>query len=76
MKGGWEALTWLTPSSDLIDGTTIVRLLHRKDPTAVDARRGQTPLPTVEEFATAITHVALNSDVPETIYVGGADYLM
>lgn len=45
-------------------------------PTAVDARRGQTPLPTVEEFATAITHVALNSDVPETIYVGGADYLM
>ncbi|TGD84608.1 SDR family NAD(P)-dependent oxidoreductase [Mycolicibacterium sp. CH28] len=63
-------------SGDMIDGTIIVRLLHRKDPAAVDARRDQAPLPTVEEFATAIADAALNPDASETIYVGGADYLL
>ncbi|WP_395309194.1 SDR family oxidoreductase [Mycobacterium sp. AMU20-3851] len=62
-------------SGDMIDGTIIVRLLHRKDPDAVDARRDRAPLPTVEEFATAIATAALRPDVHETTYVGGADYL-
>ncbi len=59
---------------DMIDGTIIVRLLHRKDPAAVEARREQGPLPTVDEFATAITDAALQPDVADTVYVGGADY--
>jgi 3-oxoacyl-[acyl-carrier protein] reductase len=62
-------------SGDMIDGTIIVRLLQRKDPAAVETRRDQGPLPTVEEFATEITRAAMQSDVPETTYVGGADYL-
>jgi NAD(P)-dependent dehydrogenase (short-subunit alcohol dehydrogenase family) len=62
-------------SGDMIDGTIIVRLLHRRDPAAVDARRDHAPLPTVEEFATVITRAALQPDAPETTYVGGADYL-
>lgn len=62
-------------SGDMIDGTIIVRLLHRKDPAAVEARRDHAPLPTVEEFATVITRAALQPDAAETSYVGGADYL-
>lgn len=62
-------------SGDMIDGTIIVRLLHRKDPGAVESRRNHAPLPTVEEFAAAIARTALHSDVPETAYIGGADYL-
>lgn len=63
-------------SGDMIDGTIIVRLLHRKDPAAVKDRRDQAPLPTVLEFAAAITRAALQLDTPDTTYVGGADYLM
>ncbi|AMO04228.1 MULTISPECIES: SDR family oxidoreductase [Mycobacteriaceae] len=61
-------------SGDMIDGTIIVRLLHRKDPAAVEARRDHGPLPTVEEFATAIADAALQPDVADTTFVGGADY--
>lgn len=61
-------------SGDMIDGTIIVRLLHRKDPTAVQARRDQGPLPTVAEFAAAIADAALRPDAADTTYVGGADY--
>lgn len=63
-------------SGDMIDGTIIVRLLHRKDPAAVEARRDHAPLPTIDQFANAITQAALMPDVPETTYVGGADYLL
>lgn len=62
-------------SGDMIDGTIIVRLLHRRDPAAVDARRNRARLPTVEEFATAIAQAATDSDHPDMTYVGGADYL-
>ncbi|AKS34605.1 SDR family oxidoreductase [Mycolicibacterium goodii] len=62
-------------SGDMIEGTIIVRLLHRKDPTAVDTRREQAPLPTIEEFAAQITRSAVQPDAPEMAYVGGADYL-
>lgn len=63
-------------SGDMIDGTIIVRLLHRKDPDAVEARRSRSVLPTVKEFASAIVEAALQHQVPETTYVGGADYLL
>jgi NAD(P)-dependent dehydrogenase (short-subunit alcohol dehydrogenase family) len=63
-------------SGDMIDGTIIVRLLERRDPGAVDARRTHAPLPTVSEFAAAITN-AIDTSMPTSIaYVGGADYLM
>lgn len=62
-------------SGDMIDGTIIVRLLQRRDPAAVDARRDRTVLPTVEEFAAAIARAALDSEQSDTTYVGGADYL-
>lgn len=63
-------------SGDMIDGTMIVRLLQRRDPDAVAARRTHGALPTVDEFAAAIVG-AVNTPEPtdETIYVGGLDYL-
>jgi 3-oxoacyl-[acyl-carrier protein] reductase len=63
-------------SGDMIEGTIIVRLLQRRDPGAVDARRTHAPLPTASEFAAAITN-AVDTSMPTSIaYVGGADYLM
>jgi NAD(P)-dependent dehydrogenase (short-subunit alcohol dehydrogenase family) len=63
-------------SGDMIDGTIIVRLLQRRDPDAVAARRAHGNLPTVDEFAAAIAG-AINTPTPtdEPIYVGGLDYL-
>lgn len=63
-------------SGDMIEGTIIVRLLERRDPTAVDARRSDTPLPTVKQFADAVAEEAVRRDlVPRTVFVGGSDYL-
>jgi NAD(P)-dependent dehydrogenase (short-subunit alcohol dehydrogenase family) len=63
-------------SGDMIDGTIIVRLLQRRDPGAVAARTAHGPLPTVEEFATAVADATSASTAPgHTIYVGGTDYL-
>lgn len=61
-------------SGDMIDGTIIVRLLERRNPTAVDERRAHGPLPTVTEFASAIAG-AVESGAPSghTTYVGGTD---
>ncbi|MCI4674062.1 SDR family oxidoreductase [Candidatus Mycolicibacterium alkanivorans] len=62
-------------SSDMIDGTIIIRLLERRDPASVAARRAHAPLPTVEEFAAAIVTAINSSDQNgRTTYVGGADY--
>lgn len=63
-------------SGDMIDGTIIVRLLQRRDPDAVNSRRRQAALPTVEEFATAIVNATLAASPPSITYIGGADYLM
>lgn len=60
-------------SGDMIDGTIIVRLLHRRDPGAVETRRTHGPLPTVIEFATAITRAAVSTQHPSTTFVGGED---
>lgn len=62
-------------SGDMIDGTIIVRLLQRRDPDAVDSRRSVAPLPTVDQFATAIANAANSSSSAGIVYVGGSDYL-
>ncbi|MCX2710912.1 SDR family oxidoreductase [Mycolicibacterium sp. J2] len=63
-------------SGDMIDGTIIIRLLQRRDPGAVDARRAHAPLPTIEEFAAAIAGAARSPYHPGIVYVGGSDYLV
>jgi 3-oxoacyl-[acyl-carrier protein] reductase len=63
-------------SGDMIDGTMIVRLLQRRDPEAVESRRSQAPLPTIDEFAAAIVSAATTRRPSSIVYVGGADYLM
>jgi NAD(P)-dependent dehydrogenase (short-subunit alcohol dehydrogenase family) len=63
-------------SGDMIDGTIIVKLLHRRDPDAVEARRTAAPLPTVDQFAAAIVNAATTPNPSGIVYVGGADYLM
>ncbi|AYF73696.1 SDR family NAD(P)-dependent oxidoreductase [Nocardia yunnanensis] len=63
-------------SGDMIDGTIIVRLLERRDPDAVTARREHGDLPTVLEFATAVADATTGNTPPgHTVYVGGHDYL-
>lgn len=63
-------------SGDMIEGTIIVRLLERRDPDAVEARRAHGPLPTLEEFASAIAAEVLGEGpARDSVYVGGADYL-
>jgi len=63
-------------SGDMIDGTIVVRLLQRRDPGAVDARRSLAPLPTVSQFAAAIANAAVSPNRASVVFVGGADYLM
>jgi 3-oxoacyl-[acyl-carrier protein] reductase len=63
-------------SGDMIDGTIIVRLLQRRDPDAVQARRVHGTLPTVHEFSGAIVSAVTMPSPPGIVYVGGADYLM
>jgi len=63
-------------SGDMIDGTIIVRLLQRRDPDAVTARRVHGTLPTVTEFSGAIVSSVTMPSPPGIVYVGGADYLM
>lgn len=63
-------------SGDMIEGTMIVRLLHRRNPGAVDERRDLGPLPTTAEFAAVVSdETEQRSLVARTIFVGGSDYL-
>ncbi|MFI6363749.1 SDR family oxidoreductase [Nocardia sp. NPDC050630] len=63
-------------SGDMIDGTIIVRLLERRNPEAVSARRDHGALPTIEEFAAVVGEAASAAiESGRTLYVGGADYL-
>lgn len=77
MRPAFEAkgIRFAVVSGDMIDGTTTVRLLERRDPDAVAARRAAAPLPTVSEFACAIVGAVEHDHDGETIYVGGPDYL-
>ncbi|MEV0292906.1 SDR family oxidoreductase [Nocardia sp. NPDC050710] len=63
-------------SGDMIDGTIIVRLLERRNPDAVAARKHHGVLPTIQEFAAAVA-AAADGDAASghTTYVGGPDYL-
>lgn len=64
-------------SGDMIEGSTTVMLLDRAYPGALDARRDQAGhVPTVDEFAAAVTAAAITKHpTGHTIYVGGHDYL-
>ncbi|MEV6275908.1 SDR family oxidoreductase [Nocardia sp. NPDC051832] len=63
-------------SGDMIDGTTIVLLLERRDPDAVAARKDHGDLPTIEQFAVAVAEATTGTaESGHTVYVGGADYL-
>lgn len=64
-------------SGDMIDDTIIVRLLERRDRSAVETRRAHGPLPTINEFATAIADEArISSKAARTVFIGGGDYLL
>ncbi|MGV9414000.1 SDR family oxidoreductase [Nocardia sp. NPDC003693] len=70
-----RAVGFTVVSGDMIDGTIIVRLLERRDPDAVTARRDHGALPTVEEFATAVADATVaTTPTGHTHYVGGADF--
>ncbi|WP_330181386.1 SDR family oxidoreductase [Nocardia sp. NBC_01503] len=70
-----DGIDFTVVSGDMIDGTIIVRLLERRDPGAVTARREHGELPTVEEFATAVADATTVIAAPgHTIYVGGKDF--
>lgn len=62
-------------SGDMIDGTIIIKLLERRNPEAVQARRAHAPLPTIGEFADAIAGAAQSEYNRNIVYVGGFDYL-
>jgi 3-oxoacyl-[acyl-carrier protein] reductase len=70
-----RGITLTVVSGDMIDGAIIVRLLQRRDPEAVAARRIHGKLPTVEEFASAIATAAVGTAHNGTVYIGGQDYL-
>ncbi len=63
-------------SGDMIDGTIIVRLLERRDPSSVESRRAAGPLPTVEDFARVIVRAGSEAVAAgHTYFVGGDDYV-
>ncbi|WP_067542274.1 SDR family oxidoreductase [Nocardia crassostreae] len=71
-----RGIDFVMVAGDMIDGTIIVRLLERRDPEAVTARRDHGDLPTVKEFATAVADTTtMPGDHGRTVYVGGQDYL-
>lgn len=70
-----RGINFTVVSGDMIDGTIIVRLLHRRDPDAVASRRVHGELPTVAQFASAIATAVTGPTDTDTIYVGGSDYL-
>ncbi len=70
-----RGLHFTVVSGDMIDGTIIIRLLQRRDPAAVEARRSHAPLPGIEEFAAVIVNAAVTPSQEGVVYVGGSDYL-
>ncbi len=88
-KAGEEALRKMIPelsergihlvvvSGDLIEGTITPKLLQRKSPGLIEARRAEAgTLPDVDEFAAAIVEGAVGSSYRsgDTIYVGSTDW--
>lgn len=72
-----RGITLTVVSGDMIDGTIIVRLLERRDPGAVSARREHGALPTIEDFASVVFDASVAEvESGHTFYVGGEDYLV
>jgi 3-oxoacyl-[acyl-carrier protein] reductase len=69
-----RGIGFVVVSGDMIDGTIVVRLLERRDPSAVADRRLHGDLPTVDEFAGGIVAATRDPLICQTIYVGGHDY--
>jgi NAD(P)-dependent dehydrogenase (short-subunit alcohol dehydrogenase family) len=69
-------ISLIVVSGDLIEGTTTPRLMQRKVPGIIDARRGAAGwLPTIDDFARAIVEAASDPALPSgsTIYVGNTE---
>jgi len=63
-------------SGDLIEGTVTPKLMQRRGPGLIEARREQAgSLPTVEEFAAAIVDAAAHPDLEsgETVFIGSTE---
>jgi 3-oxoacyl-[acyl-carrier protein] reductase len=72
-----SGISLVVVSGDVIEGTVTPRLLERKNPGLIEHRRMQAQkLPTIDEFAEAITTAAADSSLPSghTIFVGPTDY--
>ena len=64
-------------SGDAIEGTITPRLLERSNPGVIaERRREKNGLPTVAEFATAITDAAMDESLESghTVFVGSTDW--
>lgn len=71
-----KAITLVVVSGDLIDGTTTPRLMQRKVPGIIGARRDMAGwLPTIDDFARAIVAAAADDALAtgDTVYVGSTD---
>lgn len=71
-----SGISLIVVSGDVIEGTITPRLLERKNPGLIEHRRLQaSKLPTIDEFADAITNAAADKDLPSghTIFVGPTD---
>lgn len=62
-------------SGEMIDGSTIVDLLKRRNPAAAAPRGGHVELPSVNDFAVAIATVATSPNPTGIVFVGGPDHL-
>ncbi|HEY1949794.1 MAG TPA: SDR family oxidoreductase [Bryobacteraceae bacterium] len=67
-------ISLLVVSGDAIEGTITPRLLNRMSPGVMASRQGT--LPSVDEFAAAISAAALDDSLPSghTVFVGSTDY--
>lgn len=72
-----RGVSMVVVSGDLIDGTTTPKLMDRKRPGIIDARREQAGwLPTVDEFARAIVEAAVDEGLGSgaTVLVGSSEF--
>ena len=69
-------ISFVVVSGDVIEGTITPRLLERQNPGLIESRRSETrKLPTVDDFAEAISVAASDTSLPSghTIFVGAID---
>jgi len=70
-----KSISFVVVSGDAIDGTITPRLLNRLTAGAMDNRRREGTLPTVDEFAAAICQAAIDQSLAagHTVFVGSTD---